>query len=76
MIHLIFTTHEPEPDRTAEGIAIAPVADLVRMKLTSFRLKDKLHIQDMDGAGLITGEIEASLPQELRERLREVRATR
>jgi hypothetical protein len=27
-----------EPDRTSEGILIAPLADLVRMKLTSYRL--------------------------------------
>ena len=44
------------------------------MKLTSFRLKDKVHIQDMDGVGLITPEIEASLPEVLRQRLAEVRA--
>jgi hypothetical protein len=65
-----------EPVRTEEGIYVAPVGDLVRMKLTSFRLKDKVHIQDLDGAGLITPEIEESLPEPLRERLREVRATR
>ena len=64
-----------EPVRTKEGVSIAPVADLVCMKLTSFRLKDKVHIQDLDGAGLITREIEASLSEALRERLKEVRAT-
>lgn len=85
-VHLIFLHEkvrpeyvEPipasEPLLTKEGILIAPVADLVRMKLTSFRLKDKVHIQDMDGVGLITPEIEASLPPLLRERLAEVRAT-
>lgn len=62
------------PDR-ARGILIAPVADLVRMKLTSFRLKDKVHIQDMDGVGLITPDIEATLPQLLVARLADVRAT-
>jgi hypothetical protein len=45
------------------------------MKLTSFRLKDKVHIQDLDGVGLITPEIESGLPPVLRERLAEVRAT-
>lgn len=86
-IHLIFANErvrpeylEPvpgfsEPTRTAEGILIAPVADLVRMKLTSFRLKDQVHIQDMDSVGLITAEIENSLPGELRERLQKVRAS-
>lgn len=65
-----------EPFQSAEGVLIASVPDLLRMKLTSFRLKDKVHIQDMDGAGLITPEIEAALPQSMRERLAEVRATR
>jgi hypothetical protein len=64
------------PVRTSEGILIVPVADLLRMKLTSFRLKDKVHVQDMDGVGLITPEIEAVLTGELRERLAEARAAR
>ena len=50
-----------EPTRTVEGFLLAPVADLVRMKLTSFRLNDKTHIADMDSVGLITAEIEAGL---------------
>jgi hypothetical protein len=61
------------PVPTPRGFMIAPVADLVRMKLTSFRLKDKVHVKDMDAAKLITSEIEASLSPVLRERLREVR---
>lgn len=62
------------PDTTQEGILIAPVADLVRMKLTSYRLKDKVHMQDLDAVGLITAEIEAQLPVTLQQRLAEVRA--
>jgi hypothetical protein len=64
-----------EPVATKEGIFIAPVVDLVHMKLTSFRLKDKVHIQDMDSVGLITPEIENGLSEPLRQRLQEVRAT-
>jgi hypothetical protein len=64
-----------EPTRTAEGILVAPVADLVRMRLTSFRLRDQVHIQDMDSVGLITLKIENSLPEALRERLKKVRAS-
>ncbi len=72
-VHLVFMNEKVRPDylepvpglseptRTAEGVLLAPVADLVRMKLTSFRLKDRVHIQDMDSVGLITPEIEASL---------------
>jgi hypothetical protein len=85
-IHLVFAGEKvrpeyleavpaSEPARTKEGIPIAPVADLVLMKLTSFWLKDKVHIQDMDAVGLITPEIEAALSEPLRGRLREVRAT-
>jgi hypothetical protein len=65
-----------EPTRTEEGILLAPVADLVRMKLTSFRMKDQLHLKDLDSARLITAEIEASLPEALRARLKDVRAAR
>lgn len=64
-----------KPSRTEEGTFIAPMADLVRMKLTSFRLKDQVHIQDMDSVGLIAPEIENSLSAPLRERLKQVRAT-
>ena len=53
---------------------IAPVVDLVHMKLTSFRLKDQVHIQDLDGVGLITPEIEQTLSAPLLARLGEVRA--
>jgi hypothetical protein len=63
------------PDRTDEGIPVATVADLVRMKLTSYRLKDRVHIQDLDGVGLISPEIEGQLPGLLLDRLAEIRAS-
>jgi hypothetical protein len=84
-IHLVFVREkvrreylEPvpgftKPTVTKEGILLAPVADLVRMKLTSFRLKDRLHLLDMDSVGLITPEIEQGLPEALRNRLDQVR---
>jgi hypothetical protein len=65
-----------EPTRTEEGILLAPVADLVKMKLTSFRMKDQLHLKDLDSARLITPEIEAALSEPLRARLAQVRAAR
>ena len=85
-VHLIFvgervhaTDPEPVPEgqpvTTEEGVYIASVADLVRMKLTSFRLKDKVHVQDLDEVGLITTDVEAALPPVLKERLDQVRAT-
>ncbi len=77
VIHLISETGETfrEPVICAEGALLAPVFDLVRMKLGTFRLKDRVHVQDMDSVGLITPEIEAGLPEVLRQRLAEVRAT-
>ena len=61
------------PFRTIRGIRVVSVADLVRMKLTSFRAKDEAHIKDLDEAGLITPEIEASLSPVLRTRLVQAR---
>jgi hypothetical protein len=85
-VHLLFLNEKvrPEyaeavpasaPDTTREGILVAPVADLVRMKLTSYRLKDRVHIQDLDGVGLISPEMEGQLPKLLRDRLAEIRAS-
>lgn len=45
---------------------------LVRMKLTSFRLKDKLHLLDLIGVGLVDASWCERLPAALAERLREV----
>jgi hypothetical protein len=72
-VHLIFTG-ELGPCRTLHGVRLAPPADLVRMKLTSFRSKDETHLKDLDEAGLITREIEAGLSETLRARLVQVRA--
>ena len=85
-IHLVFLNEkvrpdylEPVPDSppatTQEGILLAPVSDLVRMKLTSYRLKDRVHLQDLDSVGLITPEIERQLPDLLLARLAEVRTS-
>jgi len=58
------------------GFLLAPLVDIVRMKLTGFRLKDQVHVQDLDAAGLITPQIEQQLSPVHRERLRQVRASR
>jgi hypothetical protein len=85
-VHFVFVREkvrpeylEPVPDFskptvTLEGLLLASVPDLLRMKLTSLRLKDKVHIIDMDSVGLITPEIENALPEPLRHRLQQVRA--
>jgi hypothetical protein len=60
--------------RRIQGIRLIPLAELVRMKLTSFRLKDQTHLKDLEEAGLITPEIESGLSEMLRARLAEVRS--
>ncbi|MGA2590997.1 MAG: hypothetical protein ABSH32_13845 [Bryobacteraceae bacterium] len=84
-VHLVFAGEkvrpgdpQPTPDlgqyRRLRGLRVTPLADLVRMKLTSFRAKDEAHLKDMDEAGLITPEVEGGLSPELGERLSRVRA--
>jgi len=84
-VHLIFTgervkANYPEAApaigacRTLHGIRLISLADLVRMKLTSFRAKDETHVKDLDEAGLITPEIESGLSEVLLARLKQVRA--
>ena len=85
-VHLLFagervrpTDFEPvptlsEPGVEDHGILVTSIASIVRMKLISFRLRDKTHLIDMDSVGLITPEIEAGLPDALCERLQQVRA--
>ena len=80
-VHLLFSGEKVRPDYVSDAqtcirrtqrlprLQLIPLPDLVRMKLTSFRAKDEAHIKDLDEAGLLTPEIEASLPPELAERL-------
>ena len=42
--------HETEP---GEGFELVPLQDLVRMKLISFRDKDRMHLRDLLSVGLI-----------------------
>jgi len=85
-VHMIFTGEKVRAEypeavpglgsyRTIKGVRLVPLADLIRMKLTSFRLKDQAHVKDLDEVGLITAEVEAILSEILRERLAKVRAS-
>ncbi len=84
-VHLVFSGEKvrqeyPEatpdlgPDRRIQGVRVMPLQDLIRMKLTSYRLRDQTHLKDLDEAGLISAEIEGALSPVLRQRLAEVRA--
>jgi hypothetical protein len=88
-VHLIFTGEKVRPNqatpnppirperKTIHGreVFVIPVADLVRMKLSSYRDKDRVHIRGLDASGLITAEVESTLTAELLSRLQQVRAT-
>jgi hypothetical protein len=82
-VHVIFAGEKVRqeytaaaPDVTESELAppfrVLTLEALVRMKLTSFRLKDQVHIQDMIGVGLIDATWYDRLPPELAGRLREL----
>lgn len=62
---------EPGPD-----FPVPTLAALVRMKLNSFRLKDKVHLLDLLEIGLVDASWCDSLPPELAARLKELIETR
>ena len=51
------------------SVPVAALSDLLQMKLNSYRAKDLVHLEIMDGCGLITRQIERELPPVLIERL-------
>jgi hypothetical protein len=81
-VHILFANekvraeyHEPTADvtevETSEDGRYRHLSleALVRMKLTSFRLKDRVHVQDLIGVGLIDATWPAKFRPELAERL-------
>jgi hypothetical protein len=82
-IHLLFAGEKVRPEdehpcpqldeseRAAEFQVVTLIA-LVRMKLLSWRLKDRVHLQDMIQVGLIDATWSARLPSPLAERLQEL----
>jgi hypothetical protein len=82
-IHIIFANEKvrhddpgPNPDvsesEPGPEFPVPTLEALVRMKLTSFRLKDKVHLQDMLEVGLIDDGWCANLSPELASRLKQV----
>ena len=64
---------EPNPDvepvEYGDGIRILPLERLVRMKLNSFRLKDRVHLLDMMDVGLVDESWITKFPKPLSDRL-------
>lgn len=86
-IHLLFAQEKKRPDSvlltpdvtdSEEGpeFRIANLDALVSMKLTAFRLKDKVHLLDLIDVGLIDTTWRDRLPPELARRLTELMETR
>ncbi|MFN7877782.1 MAG: hypothetical protein ACK5PB_20855 [Pirellula sp.] len=59
-----------EPSEYGDGIRTLPLERLVRMKLNSFRLKDRVHILDMIDVGLVDDGWIAKFPNPLGDRLK------
>jgi len=82
-VHVVFAGERVRPD-DAEAVpdiddctrirdmATLPFEDLVRMKLTSYRLKDRVHLLDMLEVGLIDGSWPGRFDPPLRDRLQRI----
>ena len=82
-VHIVFAAEkvrpeyaEPAPDVTeseeADAFRLLSLDALVRMKLTSFRDKDRVHLRDLIDVGLIDEAWLERVPVTLRTRLREL----
>lgn len=82
-VHILFANEKvkqdyavPTPDlsetEVREQYRVLNLEALVRMKLTSYRRKDQVHIQDIIGVGLIDAAWPARFPPLLAQRLQEL----
>ncbi len=85
VVHVVFAGEYVRPDypyptpevteREAGGpFSVLSLAALVRMKLTSYRRKDQMHLLDLSAVGLIGTDWLMRVPADLAERLRELLA--
>jgi len=67
---------EPTPElghtEPADGFELIPLEDLVRMKLISFRDKDRMHLRDLTSVGLLDESWPARFSPLLGERLQKI----
>lgn len=82
-VHVVFAGEKVRPDyvesvpdianyRWIQNVRLMPLEPLVRMKLTSFRDKDRVHLRDLLSVGLIDDSWLANLPRPLATRLQEL----
>ena len=85
-VHILFANEKVRPQETvanpdvseverAEPFRVICLQALVRIKLTAFRDKDRMHLRDLIDVGLVDGSWLATLPAELAERLRTILET-
>jgi hypothetical protein len=61
--------------RSPQGFMVIDLPELVRMKLDVFRRRDQVHLEDLLTLGLIDAALAERLPDDLLQRLREIRDT-
>ena len=82
-VHVVFAREKVHPNYAEAAPDVSDAEDaplfriltleaLVRMKLTSFRDKDRVHLRDLLDVGLIDGGWREKLPTELASRLQEI----
>ena len=80
-VHILWAGEKAMPDALAatpeleltepgDGFELIPLEDLVRMKLTSFRDKDRMHLRDLTSVGLVDETWPGRFSGALEERLR------
>ncbi|HEX3148645.1 MAG TPA: nucleotidyltransferase family protein [Gemmataceae bacterium] len=83
-VHIVFASEKVRPDAlaaspdvadgqlSAGGFQVMGLHELITMKLTSYRLKDRVHLQDMVSVGLIDATWPAKFPAALGDRLQAI----
>ena len=82
-VHVVFASEKVRPDYAAaapdvseseetETFRLVTLEALVKMKLTSFRDKDRVHVRDLMGVGLVDASWPTRLPSPLQVRLQEL----
>ncbi len=82
-VHIVFAREKVRPEyveaapdvsspHVEENVRFLPLESLVTMKLTSYRLKDQVHLQDMIEVGLIDASWRDKLRPELGARLQKL----
>ena len=82
-VHVVFAKEKVRPDyvtpapdvsdsEDAEAFRLLTLDALVRMKLTSFRDKDRVHVRDLMAVGLVNDSWLDRVPAPLRSRLQEL----